>query len=161
MSIMAFFVAKFDYTLTYIMQDEEFLQEEDVENQVIVSNYSPKKNYYYRVRATDKQTRDEEGRFENITDYSNEICVGNNNEKNNKVEPLNISFVDGLFVVNLKELRENYVIYIYSADGSLVEEIEPTSKKVVLPRLDANMYLVKYSEKGKVSRKDQVGKIFY
>ena len=50
------------------------------------------------------------------------------------------------------------MIYIYSADGSLVEEIEPTSKKVVLPRLDANMYLVKYSEKGKVSRKDQVGK---
>ena len=53
------------------------------------------------------------------------------------------------------------MIYIYSADGSLVEEIEPTSKKVVLPRLDANMYLVKYSEKGKVSPKDQVGKIFY
>ena len=157
------FVAKFDYTLTYIMQDEEFLQEEDVENQVIVSNYNPKKNYYYRVRATDKQTRDEEGRFENITDFSNEVCVGDdkNKEKNNKVEPLSISFIENHFVVNLKELHENYVIYIYSADGSLVEEIEPTSKKVVLPRLDANMYVVKYSEKGKVSRKDQVGKIFY
>lgn len=156
------FKAKFNYTASYIVQDEEVFQEEEGEdNRRTIREYNPKVKYYYRVRATDKENSDIEGKYENVTEFSNEICVNGNKKKNNKVEPLNISFVDGLFVVNLKELRENYVIYIYSADGSLVEEIEPTSKKVVLPRLDANMYLVKYSEKGKVSRKDQVGKIFY
>ena len=156
------FKAKFNYTASYIVQDEEVFQEEEGEdNRRTIREYNPKVKYYYRVRATDKENSDIEGKYENVTEFSNEICVNGNKKKNNKVEPLNISFVDGYFVVNLKELRENYVIYIYSADGSLVEEIEPTSKKVVLPRLDANMYLVKYSEKGKVSRKDQVGKIFY
>ena len=154
------FNAKFDYTAEYIIQDEELLQEEDIENIRVVRNYNPKQNYYYRVRATDKKNSDIEGRFENITDYSNEICVGDNNKKE-KVEPLDITFADGSFVVNLKQLKENYVIYIYSADGRLVEEIVPTTKHVVLPALDANMYVVKYSEKGKVRRQDQVGKIFY
>ena len=156
------FKALSDYTAEYIYQDEEIIKEEGEENKKVVRDYSLKQNYYYRVRATDKQNKDLEGLYENITDYSNEVCVGDNGSiHHTSVEPLNITFIDGHFVVNLKELHENYVIYIYSADGSLVEEIEPTSKKVVLPRLDANMYVVKYSEKGKVSRKDQVGKIFY
>ena len=137
--------AQFDYTAEYFIQDEELLQEEDIENIRVVRNYNPKQNYYYRVRATDKKNSDIEGRFENITDYSNEICVGDNNKKE-KVEPLDITFADGSFVVNLKQLKENYVIYIYSADGRLVEEIVPTTKHVVLPALDANMYVVKYSE---------------
>ena len=155
------FNAKFDYTADYILQDEELFQAEDMENKKIIRDYNSKKNYYYRVRATDKQLKDAEGRFENITEYSNEICVGDNKNKNKKVEPLNIAFVDGYFVVTLKELKPDYVIYVYTADGRLVEEIEPTSKKVVLPRLEANMYVVKYSEKGKIRRNDQVGKIFY
>ncbi len=155
------FNAKFDYTADYILQDEEIFQEEDMGNEKIIRDYNSKKNYYYRVRATDKQLKDAEGRFENITEYSNEICVGDNKHKNNQIELLNITFVDGSFVVNLKQLKENYVIYIYSADGRLVEEIEPTGRSVVLPRLEANMYVVKYSEKGKVRRKDQMGKIFY
>ena len=155
------FNAKFDYTANYILQDEELYQEEDIENKKTIWNYNHKKDFYYRVRATDKQLRDAEGRFENITEYSNEICVGDNKNKNKKIEPLNIAFVDGYFVVTLKELKPDYVIYVYTADGRLVEEIEPTSKKVVLPRLEANMYVVKYSEKGKIRRNDQVGKIFY
>ena len=155
------FKALFDYTAEYIYQDEEIIQEEDFDNKKVVRNYNPKKNYYYRVRATDKQNRDIEGRYENITDYSNEICVGDNEDKKVAVEPLDLMFVDGLFVVNLKELKTDYVIYVYTADGRLVEEIEPTSKKVVIPRLDSNMYVVKYSERGKVRRKDQMGKIFY
>ena len=53
------------------------------------------------------------------------------------------------------------MIYIYSAEGTLIEEIEPMEKDVVLPRLEPNMYIVKYSPKGKVTRRDQTGKIFY
>ena len=155
------FKAIFDYTAEYVYQDEEILQEDGVENKKVIRNYDPKKNYYYRVRATDKQHIDTDGRYENITDYSNEICVGDNEDKNVTVEPLDLMFVDGHFVVSLKELKPDYVIYVYTADGRLVDEIEPTTKKVILPRLEANMYVVKYSEKGKIRRKDQMGKIFY
>ena len=142
-------------------KDEEIYQETEDDAKEIITGINPKLNYYYRVRATDKQIRDEDGRYENITDYSNEICVGDNEDKKVAVEPLDLMFVDGHFVVSLKELKPDYVIYIYTADGRLVEEIEPTSKKVVIPRLDSNMYVVKYSERGKVRRKDQMGKIFY
>jgi hypothetical protein len=155
------FKAVFDYTAEYVYQDEEILQEDGVENKKVIRNYDPKKNYYYRVRATDKQHIDTDGRYENITDYSNEICVGDNEDKNVTVEPLDLMFVDGHFVVSLKELKPDYVIYVYTVDGRLVDEIEPTTKKVILPRLEANMYVVKYSEKGKIRRKDQMGKIFY
>ena len=155
------FAANFDNTAVYVLNDEEFLQEEDVENKVVVRNYNPKKTYYYRVRSTDKQMRDEEGRFENLSEYSNEICVGNNEDGSVDIIPLNITFVEDHFVVNLTDVKPNYVIYIYSADGHLVEEIVPMGKVVDLPRLEANMYVVKYSEKGKIRRKDQMGKIFY
>ena len=155
------FKAKFDYTAEYVIQDEELLQDEEMDNKRVIRNYDTKKNYYYRVRATDKQNRDTEGRFENITEYSNEICVGDDKKKNDKVEPLNIVFVDDHFVVKLGQIKPNHVIYIYTADGRLVEEIEPVGRNIDLPRLEANMYVVKYSEKGKVSRKDQMGKIFY
>ena len=129
-----------------------------------ISNYNPKVKHYYCVCATDKELDDKDGKYENISEYSNEICVGEENGPNNdnvKVDPLKISFVDGHFVVNLTELKSDYVICIYSADGHLIEEIEPTEKDVVLPRLSSNMYIVKYSQKGKTSRKDQMGKIFY
>lgn len=155
------FKANFSSTVEYVLQDEEIYQETEDDAKEIITGINPKLNYYYRVRATDKQIRDEDGRYENITDYSNEICVGDNEDKKVEVEPLDLMFVDGLFVVNLKELKTDYVIYVYTADGRLVEEIEPTSKKVVIPRLDSNMYVVKYSERGKVRRKDQMGKIFY
>ena len=152
------FKATFATTIRYVMKDEEVL-----ENKKFVANYDPKTKFYYSVRATDRELTDKDGKYENISEYSNEICVGEeeSNKGNNKVVPLNISFVDGHFVVNLTELKSNYVIYIYSADGSLVEEIEPSEKDVVLPRLESNMYIVKYSEKGKITRKDQMGKIFY
>ena len=106
---------------------------------------------------------DKDGKYENVSEYSNEICVGEEIEKpsKEKVAPLNISFKDGHFFVNLTEVKSNYMIYIYSAEGTLIKEIEPMEKDVVLPRLEPNMYIVKYSPKGKVTRRDQTGKIFY
>ncbi|MBO5729132.1 MAG: M6 family metalloprotease domain-containing protein [Paludibacteraceae bacterium] len=148
----------FATTIKYVLKDEEVL-----DNKKYVSNYDHKTKFYYSVRATDKELSDKDGKYENVSAYSNEICVGDDGEQpgKDKVAPLNISFKDGHFVVNLMDLKSNYVIYIYSADGTLVDEIEPTEKDVVLPRLDPNMYIVKYSQKGKVSRNDQSGKIFY
>ena len=153
------FKAVFSSTISYILNNEEVL-----DNKKFISNYNPKVKHYYCVCATDKELDDKDGKYENISEYSNEICVGEENGPNNdnvKVDPLKISFVDGHFVVNLTELKSDYVICIYSADGHLIEEIEPTEKDVVLPRLSSNMYIVKYSQKGKTSRKDQMGKIFY
>lgn len=154
------FKTTFASTINYILKEEEVL-----DNKLFVSNYDPKKKFYYCVRATDKELSDKDGKYENISEYSNEICVGEEegggDTGKDKVTPLNISFADGHFVVNLTELKTNYVIYIYTADGRLVEEIEPLDKDVVLPRLESNMYVVKYSERGKINRKDQMGKIFY
>lgn len=153
------FKATFATTIKYVMKEEEVL-----ENKKFVGNYDPKVKFYYSVCATDKELSDKEGKYENISDRSNEICVGEDGNSGNnkgKVEPLKISFVDGHFVVNLTELKSNYVICIYTADGRLVEEIEPTEKDVILPRLVSNMYVVKYSQRGKVTRRDQMGKIFY
>lgn len=152
------FKATFAETIKYVLKEEEVL-----DNKKYVTGYDPKVKFYYSVRATDKELNDKDGKYENISEYSNEICVGGEAEKpsKEKVAPLNISFKDGHFVVNLTEVKSNYVIYIYSAEGALIKEIEPMEKDVVLPRLEPNMYVVKYSPKGKVTRRDQTGKIFY
>lgn len=152
------FKVTFPYSISYLMKDEEVF-----DNKKFVSNYDSKVKHYYRVAATDKELDDPTGKNANVTEYSNEICVEGDGKQSgkDKVAPLNISFKDGHFVVNLTEVKSNYVIYIYSAEGTLIEEIEPEGKDVVLPRLDSNMYIVKYSPKGKVTRRDQTGKIFY
>ena len=152
------FKATFAETIKYVVKEEEVL-----DNKKYVTGYDPKVKFYYSVRATDKELNDKDGKYENVSEYSNEICVGEETEKpsKEKVAPLNISFKDGHFVVNLTEVKSNYMIYIYSAEGTLIKEIEPMEKDVVLPRLEPNMYIVKYSPKGKVTRRDQTGKIFY
>ena len=151
------FKANFPYSISYLMKDEEVY-----DNKKFVSDYNNKVKHYYCVAATDKELDDPTGKNANVTAYSNEICVeGVDDNKNNKLVPLDITFVDGHFVVNLTELKSNYIIYIFTADGRLVEEIEPTNQQVVLPRYDSDMYVVKYSEKGKIKRRDQMGKIFY
>ena len=151
------FKATFPYSISYLMKDEEVY-----DNKKFVSDYNNKVKHYYCVAATDKELDDPTGKNANVTAYSNEICVeGVDDDKNNKLIPLDITFVDGHFIVNLTELKSNYMIYVFTADGRLVEEIEPTNQQVVLPRYDSDMYVVKYSEKGKIKRKDQMGKIFY
>jgi hypothetical protein len=152
------FKVTFPYSISYLMKNEEVF-----DNKKFVSNYDSKVKHYYRVAATDKELDDPTGKNANVTEYSNEICVEGDGKQSgkDKVAPLNISFKDGHFVVNLTEVKSNYVIYIYSAEGALIKEIEPMEKDVVLPRLEPNMYVVKYSPKGKVIRRDQTGKIFY
>ena len=117
--------------------------------------------YYYRVQASDK---DEENPKieENITDYSNEIKVVI--EKQKAENDLKVSIAtDGFVLVDLESApKANYYLYIYTIEGQLVDVITPNEQEVVLPKLeDGKIYIIKYSEKDKVRRKDKVAKIFY
>ena len=144
----------FPTTLSYLIRNEEVF-----ENSKFVSGYNSKVKHYYTVRATDKESTDKEGKYENISNYSNEICV--DNKKDSKKESLKVSLVNGCFVVNLTEVKSNYRIYIYTIDGCLVSEIDPIEKDVILPNLEPNIYIVKYSEIEKIRRNDSAVKISY
>lgn len=124
----------------------------------VVEQLSPDVEYRYRVQATDKTEY-----YENITDFSNEICVRTQVFIDNDPRKLTIRQTDaGTYEVQLAELKTDYHLYIYTLDGRLMADIAPTGVVIEVPVLPANgIYLLKYTSVNDRSRKDPSGKLLY
>jgi len=121
--------------------------------------------YKYVVRATDK---DAAGRYENISDYSNEVSVitqqgGDDPQKDPEATNIKIGVSsDGTrYVVEVSEVIEGYSLFVYSIDGKLVKKVDVASNAVILPELLDGVYVLKYTKDGKNNRKDGVTKMYY
>lgn len=124
-------------------------------------------DYKYVVRATDK---DEKGRYENVTENSNEVIVLT---KEGGDDPqlvdgatsitLKVALIEGAnrYVVSVSEVISGYALFIYSVDGRLVKKLPVTSSEVVIPELLDGVYVLKYTKDGGNSRKDGVAKMYY
>lgn len=154
------FTTYYSKHLIYQLQDH-FVAAPDTS--YIVPNLTPGTEYYYTVRATDKDL--EYGRYENITDESNEIEVTTSALAENVKERT-------LLIVGSKETKtyrayvdsyeEGYSLFIYTRDGELVTEIPATSNEFVIPELNNGvLYVLKYAKKGDQKRKTRVGKLIY
>jgi len=123
--------------------------------------------YKYVVRSTDK---DEAGRYENVSDYSNEIVVvtkdGGDDPKSEAGATsitLKVAYVEGAnrYVVSVSEVISGYSLFIYTVDGKMVAKLPVTSTEVVVPQLLDGVYVLKYTKDGKNNRKDGMTKMYY
>lgn len=151
------FTAYFEKNFTFALED--YLVYSDTS--YLVSNLASGASYNYKVRATDK---DAQGRYENITDYSNEITVKLPVGSDPDSRDLTITLAEdkSCYLVHLDEVMNNSSVFIYTIDGVLVETVPVTSNTVQVPALlSGKTYIVKYSSNDKMKRKDKVGKLYY
>jgi len=123
--------------------------------------------YIYAVRATDK---DPSGRYENISDYSNDMVVltkdaGDDPNKEAGVTSIELKVVEiegaNRYVVYVSEVISGYSIFIYSLDGKMVQKLPVTSSMVVIPELFDGVYVLKYTKDGANKKKDGMTKMYY
>ena len=115
--------------------------------------------YRYRVRASD---RDRYGRYENITNYSNEILVTTLSGFGAESRKLDVMKMGDKYVVYLPMIDENHSIFIYSLEGHLVTSVPITDNVVEIPQLGANnIYILKYASNDGIKRKSKVIKLYY
>lgn len=122
---------------------------------------TPNTSYMYVVRATDK---DNAGRYENVSENSNEIVVETNE---GGVGPMNsptdiaLEYRDGVYVVHVAKVISGYSLFVYTVDGRMVKKLPVTSNEVYLPEMYDGIYVLKYTKDEKGSRKDGVLKMYY
>lgn len=134
-----------------------------------VTNLKNDKIYYYRVAASDKNPKLSDDPSEAISTFSNEIKVdlmGGVGVESvyGSVGTLAFEYLlDGSVCVDLGELpTADSKIYIYSVDGTLVEEIIPQGQKVLLENLVRNnIYVIKYSSLDGLNQTTKIGKLVY
>lgn len=120
--------------------------------------------YRYVVRATDK---DEKGRYENITDNSNEVLVvtkeGSQSEEDDTELELKVAFVEGvnIYMASVSEVIDGYALFIYDFEGKLVKKLPVTSSVIAIPELFEGIYILSYSMEGGKSKKRGVAKMYY
>ena len=141
-----------------------------VQNQVVESsktaqiscnviNLKEAQEYKYAVRASDK---DPYGRYENITNYSNEITVTTLSGFGAESRKLDILKQGDTYVVYLPAFDENHSIFIYSIDGKLITSVPVNSNIVDIPRLQSKrVYILKYASNEKLKAKTKVIKLYY
>lgn len=133
----------------------------------VVKDLMANNEYKYVVRATDK---DEKGRYENVSENSNEIVIvtkeGGNEPQ--QVEgatsiALNVALIEGAnrYVVSVSEVISGYSLFIYGVDGRLVKKLPVTSSEVVIPELLDGIYILKYTAEKKNNKKDGMTKLYY
>lgn len=151
------FTAYFDKNITFALEDYYVM----TDTSYLVSNLTSGLVYNYKVKASDK---DLQGRYENITDYSNEIIVELPIGADPDSRDLTITLADdkSCYLVHVDEVLEDACIFIYTIDGQLVAKLPVTSNTIQIPTLiKGKNYLVKYSSTGKLKRKERVGKLFF
>jgi hypothetical protein len=115
--------------------------------------------YKYRVKASDK---DLYGRYENVTDYSNEISVTTLPGFGIESRKLDILKDGDNYKVYLPIIDDNFSIFIYSLDGQLISTVPVLSNIVELPMLASNkVYILKYTSNDGIQRKSKVIKLYY
>ena len=151
------FTAYFDKNITFALEDYYVM----ADTSYIVNNLTSGLTYNYKVKATDK---DIQGRYENITDYSNEIIVELpiGADPNSRELTITVSEDNSCYLVHVDEIIDNSSIFIYTIDGVLVAKVPVTSNTVQVPTLlKGKTYVVKYSSNDKMKRKDKVGKLYF
>jgi len=116
----------------------------------------PNTTYQYRLQATDKTEY-----YEHITAYSNEIEVLTKSAKTDPSQ-LTIRSTSSGYQVEVEQFDPDYCLYIYSVQGQLLAEVQPTSNIIDIPTLPANTFcILKYGLKGNVKRSDPFAYLFY
>ena len=124
-----------------------------------VANLLGGTDYKYRVKASDK---DPYGRYENITDYSNEISVTTLSGFGVESRKLDVLKEGDKYMVYLPIVDENHSIFVYSMEGHLITSVPVTSNIVELPMLTSNkVYILKYASNDGLKRKSKVIKLYY
>ncbi len=114
----------------------------------------PNTIYKYRLQATDKTDY-----YENITAYSNEIEVLTKPSS----APLTVRFSSHTgYQVEVEHYNPDYRLYVYSVQGQLLAEIQPTSNIIDIPTLPTSVFcVIKYGLKDHVKRTDPSANFFY
>jgi hypothetical protein len=124
-----------------------------------VANLLGGTDYKYRVKASDK---DPYGRYENITDYSNEISVTTLPGFGVESRKLDVLKEGNKYMVYLPIVDENHSIFVYSMEGYLITSVPVISNIVELPMLTSNkVYILKYASNDGLKRKSKVIKLYY
>lgn len=122
------------------------------------SGLTPQTTYYYQVQAAEEKSC----RGEYLTDLSERMQAITLPGETSESKMLTILYEDGKPVVYVPIADSKRKLYVYTVQGYLVAEIDVESliNRVDLPALQpGNVYMVKYSEEGKMRRKDQWGKL--
>ena len=144
---------------TFVLQNEVVKSEKTSPITFDVVNLEEAKEYKYCVRASDK---DPYGRYENITNYSNEISVTTLSGFGAECRKLDILKQGDTYVVYLPAFDENHSIFIYSIDGKLITSVPVNSNIVDIPRLQSKrVYILKYASNEKLKAKTKVIKLYY
>lgn len=124
-----------------------------------VANLLGGTDYKYRVKASDK---DPYGRYENITDYSNEISVTTLPGYGVESRKLDVLKDGDKYMIYLPVVDENHSIFVYSLEGHLITSVPVLYNIVELPVLASNrVYILKYASNDGLKRKSKVIKLYY
>ena len=124
-----------------------------------VVNLEGAKEYRYCVRASDK---DPYGRYENVTNFSNEIIVTTLSGFGAESRKLDILKQGDTYVVYLPTFDENHSIFIYSIEGKLITSVPVNSNIVEIPQLPSKrVYILKYASNEQLKAKTKVIKLYY
>ncbi len=144
---------------TYILKDEVVLANNTGQVLYDVKNLQGATEYKYFVRASD---RDICGRYENISERSNEILVKTLYGSGEESLTLDVLSQGSDYVVYLSKFEENHSIGIFSIDGKCIATIPVLDNMIVLPKLEKNrVYVLKYMSNVGMKRKSKVVKLYY
>ena len=102
------------------------------------------------------------GRYENVTDYSNEIAVTTLPGFGAESRKLDVLKDGDKYMIYLSVVDENHSIFIYSIDGRLITSVPVLSNVVEVPQLASNkVYVLKYASNDGIKRKSKVIKLYY
>ena len=143
----------------FVLQNEVVKSVETSPIAFDVVNLEEAKEYRYCVRASDK---DQYGRYENITNFSNEIIVTTLSGFGAESRKLDILKQGDTYVVCLPTFEENHSIFIYSVDGKLITSVLVNSNIVEIPQLQSKrVYILKYASNEHMNAKSKVIKFYY
>ena len=143
----------------FVLIDEIVLAENSNQMKFTVGNLLGGTEYKYRVKASDK---DLYGRYENVTDYSNEIAVTTLPGFGAESRKLDVLKDGDKYMIYLPVVDENHSIFIYSIDGRLITSVPVLSNVVEVPQLASNkVYVLKYASNDGIKRKSKVIKLYY
>ena len=143
----------------FVLQNQVVESSKTAQISCNVTNLKEAQEYKYAVRASDK---DPYGRYENVTNYSNEISVTTLSGFGAESRKLDILKQGDTYVVYLPTFDENHSIFIYSIDGKLVTSVPVTSNIVEIPRLQSKrVYILKYASNEQLKAKTKVIKLYY
>lgn len=143
----------------FVLKDNVVFAEDDDRMKFMVAGLLGNTEYKYRVKASDK---DLYGRYENVTDYSNEIAVTTLAGFGEDSRKLDVLKEGDKYMVYLPIVDENYSIWVYSLEGHLIASVPVLSNVVELPQLASNrVYILKYASNDGVKRKSKVIKLYY